>query len=129
MIPPQKRSGTSTAKCHSAIPTMHQMRTLMAVSLGVPRRSLHRVAAASMGGSACMPVAPPLPPQPGGDAAATGVTRAPVARHRSTMRSGQALTALLIRALPAPLHHNAIAEDRHLIEMESAAVAQRRDVH
>jgi hypothetical protein len=45
------------------------------------------------------------------------------------MRSGQALTALLIRALPAPLHHNAIAEDRHLIEMESAAVAQRRDVH
>ena len=29
MIPPQKRSGTSTAKCHSAIPTMAHTRTLM----------------------------------------------------------------------------------------------------
>src|SRR4051794_7485127 len=37
MIPPQKRSGTSTAKCHNAMPTMAQMRTLMARSLDAAR--------------------------------------------------------------------------------------------
>jgi Bacterial archaeo-eukaryotic release factor family 10 len=44
--------------------------------------------------------------------------------ERVIVSGGQALTAPLIRALPAPLHHNAIGEDRHLIEMESAAVAR-----
>src|SRR3954452_17495605 len=47
MMPPQKRSGTSTAKCHSAMPTMAQTRTLMPGSLGVAMRRCDGVAPAT----------------------------------------------------------------------------------
>ncbi len=43
---------------------------------------------------------------------------------RVVVSGPQSLTARLIRALPAPLHKNAIRDGRHLIEMQSTAVAR-----
>jgi hypothetical protein len=44
--------------------------------------------------------------------------------ERAVVSGGQALTAPLIRALPAPLRSHAIRDGRHLIDMENAAVAR-----
>ena len=102
-IPPQKRSGTSTAKCHSAMPIMAQTRTLTASSLEI-------CVAFGMGSSFHFPVratvptpvsisgwgrryprnraaTPPVSVSIAAAAPLTGVMRAPVWRHRSTIRS------------------------------------------
>jgi hypothetical protein len=73
MMPPQNRSGTSTAKCQTAMPTMAQMRMLMPM----PSPAYQRSNAAIPSASASRPAAGP----------SSGVTRAPVSKARSTMRS------------------------------------------
>ena len=62
MIPPQNRSGTRTAKCHSAIPTMAQTRTVISLVCGP-------VAALEMGSNMDSADAALPAIQPGGKAA------------------------------------------------------------